>query len=96
MEEFRSLRWLPSKPEHLDYANTQVLLVGESSGIGKATEMQKGDDGAEVMEPLEVMEELEDEDIERMRHLGGGDASVAVFKDLEVRAKDHPKLQTSF
>lgn len=95
MEEFRSLRWLPSKPEHLDYANTQVLLVGESSGIGKATEPQSGDKGTGVKEPLEVIEELEDEDTERMKHLGG-DASVAVFRDLEVRARDYPKLQISF
>ncbi|KAI0965503.1 hypothetical protein F4678DRAFT_334391 [Xylaria arbuscula] len=43
LEEFRSLRWMPSQPHHLDYVNTQFLLIGESSGIAKATKPQKED-----------------------------------------------------
>lgn len=87
MDEFRSLRWIPSKPEHLNYANAQILLVGESSGIRKATEPQGDDEKG----PLEVMEELEDEDWTRMKHLSG-DESAAIFKDLEASAEDYPKL----
>ncbi|KAH8174962.1 BTB domain transcription factor [Sarocladium implicatum] len=91
MEEFRALRWMPSKPEHLDYPNAQVLLIGESSGIDKAVEPQEKDS----QKPEELLEKLEEEDLERMKHLAGDD-SAAIFQDLEARAKDYPKLQTTF
>ncbi|KAM5345839.1 hypothetical protein ACJ41O_011700 [Fusarium nematophilum] len=95
IDEFRSLRWLPSRPNHFDYVNTQVLLVGESSGIAKAVEPQKEDreDGKE--EPGTVLENLEGDDLKRMRHLAG-DESAAIFADLHARAKDYPKMQTTF
>ncbi|CAM1509034.1 Fc.00g027730.m01.CDS01 [Cosmosporella sp. VM-42] len=94
-DEFRSLRWLPSKPDHFNYVNSQILLVGESSGIEKAMEPQKDDmkDGKE--EPKEVLEHLEEEDLKRMKHLAE-DQSTAIFADLDARAKDYPKLQTTF
>ncbi|PWI72229.1 hypothetical protein PCL_10852 [Purpureocillium lilacinum] len=94
-EEFRSLRWMPSRPNHLDYVNAQVLLVGESSGIDKAVEQQKEDekDGAE--EPMEALEHLEDEDLNRMSDLAG-DQSASIFADLHAQAKDYPSIQTTF
>ncbi|KAK0384522.1 hypothetical protein NLU13_8608 [Sarocladium strictum] len=91
MEDFRKRRWMPSEPEHLDFPNAQILLVGESSGIDKAVEPQDKD----KKDPEQVLEALEEEDLERMKHLGGDD-SAAIFKDLEVRAKDTSKLQTTF
>lgn len=94
-EEFRALRWMPTKPHHLDFVNTQFLLVGESSGIEKATEPQKKDEREGKEKPLEEMEKLEDEDTHRMEDLKGDD-SAAIFDDLEVNAKDYPKLQTTF
>ncbi|KAK6950580.1 hypothetical protein Daesc_007103 [Daldinia eschscholtzii] len=91
---FRSLRWVATQPEHLDYVNTQFLLVGESSGIQKAAEPQKDQkDGQE--DPIEELEKLEDEDTHRMKSLQGDD-SDAIFKDLHVHAQDYPKLQTTF
>ncbi|KAI1466274.1 uncharacterized protein F4812DRAFT_436611 [Daldinia caldariorum] len=91
---FRGLRWVATRPEHLDYVNTQFLLIGESSGIQKATEPQKGQkEGQE--DPIEELEKLEDEDTHRMQSLQGDD-SDAIFKDLHVRAQDYPKLQTTF
>ncbi|KAL2210975.1 hypothetical protein CC79DRAFT_1395165 [Sarocladium strictum] len=84
-------RWMPSEAEHLDYPNAQILLVGESSGIDNAVESQEKD----KKDPEEVLEHLEEEDLKRMKHLGGDD-SAAIFKDLEVKAKDYPKLQTTF
>lgn len=91
MDDFRKRRWMPSEPAHLDYPNAQILLIGESSGLDKAVEPQeKG-----KKEPEEVLEDLEEEDLERMKHLAG-DGSAAIFKDLEARAKDYPKLQTTF
>lgn len=46
-------------------------------------------------QPIQEMEELEHEDTERMEHLGKDD-SDAIFADLEVQAKNYPKLQTEF
>ncbi|KAI0003885.1 hypothetical protein F4779DRAFT_601037 [Xylariaceae sp. FL0662B] len=93
LDEFRALRWMATQPKHLDFVNTQFLLVGESSGIKQATEPQKREEGNE--KPLEEMEKLEDEDTHRMESLQGDD-STAIFADLQARAKDYPKLQTTF
>lgn len=94
MEAFRSLRWLPSKPSHLDYPNAQILLVGESSGIKKAVEADENDTKGK-QEPGVVLEHLEEEDLQRMKHLSG-DQSTSIFADLQVRANDYPELQTTF
>ncbi|KAF3013559.1 hypothetical protein E8E14_010674 [Neopestalotiopsis sp. 37M] len=94
-DDFRSLRWMATSPKHLDYVNTQFLLVGESSGLEKATEPQKKDQEAGKEEPLEELEKLEDEDTHRMEDLKGDD-SAAIYADLDVHAKDYPKLQTTF
>lgn len=93
MDEFHDLRWLPSKPEHFDFANAQILLIGESAGIDKAVQPQEGEEGKE--EPLEVLEHLEDEDLKRMKHLPG-DQSASLFADLDADAKNYPRLQTQF
>ncbi|KAI1211468.1 uncharacterized protein F4807DRAFT_417749 [Annulohypoxylon truncatum] len=94
LDEFRALRWSGTQPKHLDYVNTQFLLVGESSGIEKATEPQKEQkEGQE--KPIEELEKLEDEDTHRMESLQGDD-SAAIFADLQAGAKDYPKLQTTF
>lgn len=92
---FRSLRWMGTDPKHLDYVNTQFLLIGEGSGIDKATEPQKEDQKDGKDEPLEELEKLEEEDTYRMEDLKGDD-SAAIYADLEVHAKDYPKLQTTF
>ncbi|KAJ8108026.1 hypothetical protein ONZ43_g6551 [Nemania bipapillata] len=94
-EEFRALRWMPSQPRHLDFVNTQFLLIGESSGIAKATELQKEDEVEDRETPREELEKLEDEDTHRMEALKGND-SVAIFADLGAFAKDYPKLETTF
>ncbi|KAK2775762.1 hypothetical protein CKAH01_12718 [Colletotrichum kahawae] len=94
-KEFRDLRWMPTKPEHLGYANAQILLIGESSGIKKATEPRKKDVKEGNEEPEKVLEQIEDEDTKRMENLAEDD-SGAIFADLQARAKDYPKLQTTF
>ncbi|KAK4151122.1 hypothetical protein C8A00DRAFT_45631 [Chaetomidium leptoderma] len=95
LKEFRSLRWVSTQPKHLDYVNTQFLLVGESSGVDKALEPQKEDQKEGKAEPAEEMEMLEDEDAQRMKGLGDDD-SGRIFADLQVHAGDYPKLQTTF
>ncbi|KAI0879946.1 uncharacterized protein GGS22DRAFT_198476 [Annulohypoxylon maeteangense] len=93
-DEFRALRWFATQPKHLDFVNTQFLLIGESNGIKKATEVQK--DQKEGQEkPVEELEKLEEEDTHRMESLRGDD-SAAIFADLQAHAKDHPRLQTTF
>ena len=96
-DEFGSKRWIGTRPNHLDYAQTTVLLVGEKPGIEKAMEPSEEDgpktEGTE--EPIEEMEEMEREDLERIENLSRDD-STALFADLEVRAKDYPKLKTTF
>ncbi|KAI8945507.1 hypothetical protein F4801DRAFT_597836 [Xylaria longipes] len=94
-DEFRSRRWAPSQPHHLDHVNTQFLLIGESSGIAKATEPQEEDEKGGKEDPEEELEKLEDEDTHRMESLKGDD-SGALFADLGALAKDYPKLETTF
>ena len=95
LDEFKALRWMPSKPEHFDYVNSQILLIGESKGIDKALEPQKEDEKDGKEEPLEVLEHLEEEDLKRMRDLPG-DQSDSVFADLQAHADEYPKLKTTF
>ncbi|KAK4140416.1 uncharacterized protein C8A04DRAFT_32089 [Dichotomopilus funicola] len=95
LEEFRSLRWSPTQPKHLDYVHTQILMVGESSGTEKALSPQKEDQEEGKAEPEEEIEELEEEDIKRMEGLSEDD-SGRVFADLQVHAEDYPKLRTTF
>ncbi|KAK7418922.1 hypothetical protein QQX98_003625 [Neonectria punicea] len=94
LEDFRDLRWMPSKPVHLNYANSQILLIGERSGIDKATEPQD-EEQKKGKDNKEVLENLEEDDLERMQHLGE-DESESIFADLHVQATDYPALQLSF
>ncbi|CAG9947810.1 unnamed protein product [Clonostachys rosea f. rosea IK726] len=95
IDEFRSLRWLPSKPIHLDYPNAQLLLVGESSGIEKALEPQEKDDENGAQKPEEFIESLAEEDLQRMRHLTG-QQSESIYADLQAQAEGYPRLKTTF
>ncbi|KAK8109713.1 hypothetical protein PG999_007850 [Apiospora kogelbergensis] len=94
-DDFRSLRWSGTTPKHLDYVNTQFLLIGEGPGIDKAMEPQKQDQKDGKEEPEEELIKLEEEDAQRMKGLSEND-SKAIFADLGASAKDYPKLQTTF
>lgn len=72
-----------------------MLLIGESAGIEKAVKANEDDKKTGKEDPQDALENLSEEDLERMRHLPG-DQSAAIFSDLEVHAKDYPKLQTTF
>ena len=62
---------MPVQPKYLDYANAQLLLIGESSGLNKATEAMPRDEKQDKETPLEEMEKLEGEDEIRVKHLKG-------------------------
>lgn len=69
IEEFRGLAWSEVKPKHLDYANTQILLIGEHTD--KAVEATKKDQKHDKDSPKEELEKLEHEDELRVEHLNG-------------------------
>jgi hypothetical protein len=69
MSDFRELRWMPLKPEILNYANAQVLLIGED--VNKALEGLPRDERDGKEEPKEEMDKLEGEDEVRVKHLKG-------------------------
>lgn len=95
MDEFRGLRWIPTLPKHLNVEYTQFLLIGESSGIEKATH-PTGDKKKEGKEDMEAeIDTLEHEDTSRMKSLAQDDAG-AIFTDLEASSEDYPKLMTTF
>lgn len=72
MDEFGSLRWMPLQPKHLDYANAQFLLIGESFGkLGSAVEQSEKDEKHGKDKPEEEMEKLEKEDEHRVDPLNG-------------------------
>jgi hypothetical protein len=86
MNDFRGLAWMPvHKSECLDYANAQLLLIGEGAGRfgGGAVDAPDGQKGEDAEEELE---RLEGEDGVRVEALNGDDA---VFKDLHVRKGEY-------
>ncbi|KAH0593484.1 hypothetical protein MHUMG1_08621 [Metarhizium humberi] len=48
LRDFRSLRWIPSIPDHLDYANAQFLLIGEKSVVERDGESEDVDHELEI------------------------------------------------
>jgi len=63
---------MPLQPKHLDYVNTQFLLIGhKDNALEKATDQQNQDEGEGKDKPLEEMEKLEHEDEIRVEHLKG-------------------------
>lgn len=69
IEEFRGLAWAGVEPKYLDYANCQVLLIGENTekALGHTTKDQKQNKN----DPREEFEQLEHEDELRVEHLHG-------------------------
>ncbi|KAK0317556.1 hypothetical protein LTR82_011325 [Friedmanniomyces endolithicus] len=90
LDEFGSLGWLPARPEHLNYVNAQVLLIGEDFN-GEGTNKDEKDESKET--PVEELEKLEHEDELRIQHLKGDDT---VHLDLGISAKDYPSVKTTW
>lgn len=70
IEEFRGLAWSEVKPKYLDYANCQILLIGEK--LERATEPTTKDKKHDKETQNEELEQLEHEDELRVQHLHGG------------------------
>ncbi|ERS99026.1 hypothetical protein HMPREF1624_04221 [Sporothrix schenckii ATCC 58251] len=91
-ESFRARRWTPLRPEHLDYVHSHVLLIGESKGTDSIVSDEHS--GRALSAELE---ELADDDLDRMRRLGRTEAE-AVFASLHAKgqAKGQPELSQVF
>lgn len=93
-DEFRGRGWMPAQPKHLDYANAQVLLIGEDFDSSNNLEPAAKDEKKENKEtPQEELEKLEEEDEHRVHNLRGDDT---VFADLGISSKDYPKVLTTW
>ncbi|KAI4213405.1 MAG: hypothetical protein LQ351_003905 [Letrouitia transgressa] len=93
LDEFRSLRWMALQPKHLDYENTQFLIIGHNEPALEKASVQQPDDEKQAKDtPQEELEKLDAEDEFRVQHLKGDDS---VFKDLGLSSKEYPKLQTT-
>jgi hypothetical protein len=85
---------MPAQPKHLDYANAQVLLIGEDFDSSKNLEPSAKDEKKDNKEtPQEELEKLEEEDEHRVHNLRGDDT---VFDDLGISSKDYPKVLTTW
>jgi hypothetical protein len=94
VEEFGGRGWMPAQPKYLDYANAQMLLIGEdfeSSGNLEPTSKDEKDDSKET--PQEELEKLEHEDELRVQHISGDDT---VFADLGISSKEYPRVKTTW
>ncbi|CBF83546.1 uncharacterized protein ANIA_03024 [Aspergillus nidulans FGSC A4] len=95
LEEFGELRWIPARPELLDYPNAQFLMVGSAAGdLGKAATAEEGDKRPEEEQPEEELSKMEEENEERVESLGG---EHAIYKDLGYHAQEkYSKLETTW
>lgn len=72
IEEFGGRGWMPAEPKHIDYANAQILMIGESfdgSNNLEANPKDQKDDAKEL--PEEEIKKLESEDEQRIEHMKG-------------------------
>lgn len=94
IEEFAGRGWMPAEPKHLDYANAQMLLIGEDFESSSNLEPTEKDAKSEEKEtPLEELEKLEEEDEHRVEALKGDDT---IFADLGISSKEYPKVMTTW
>ncbi|ODH50547.1 hypothetical protein GX48_03365 [Paracoccidioides brasiliensis] len=80
-EEFGDLRWVPLRPEFLDYPNAQFLLIG-----GTHHELGTEEAGREI-------ETLEHENEVRVSPLSYDDA---IYQDLGMNSRNYPKVATTW
>ncbi|KAB8073693.1 hypothetical protein BDV29DRAFT_201697 [Aspergillus leporis] len=69
-EKFQDYRWVPLTPEFINYQNAQFLMVGEATDdLGKAATAEPDGKRSEEKQPGEELEQLEDENKERVDSL---------------------------
>ncbi|KAH0267165.1 hypothetical protein KCU91_g10279, partial [Aureobasidium melanogenum] len=94
IDAFHGRSWMPAQSKHLDYANAQLLMIGESLDDSHALEATSNDQKSDNKEtPQEEIEKLEHEDELRVEHLKGDDT---VFADLGLSHKEYPSVPTTW
>ncbi|KAF2005913.1 tetrapyrrole biosynthesis, uroporphyrinogen III synthase [Amniculicola lignicola CBS 123094] len=91
IKEFRGLAWSEVKPHYLDYANAQILLIGENTETSVEQTKKDKKHGKETAK--DELERLEHEDELRVEHLKGDDS---VFDDLQISKKDFSDVPTTW
>lgn len=98
MNDFQSLRWIPTQPRHLNYPKTQFLIIGHSSGIEKAFEPDtKG--AAKEKKPAEDEVTIKEEELEGEEDLLYDikeDEVSTVLLGLEKYAHQLKNVETEF
>ncbi|KAJ6133230.1 hypothetical protein N7471_008445 [Penicillium samsonianum] len=93
LDKFEDLRWVPLRPEFLDYPNAQFLMIGEAQNdLGKAAFAMGGKQPHEE-EPGQELEKLSEENEHRVDALKGDET---VYEDLGYHAKNYPKVPTTW
>ena len=98
MDDFQSLRWIPTQPRHLDYPNTQFLLIGHTSGIEKAFEPDTKTAARETKpatDEITIKEEPIEGEEDILYDIKQDEVSD-VLLDLEKYAHELKKVQTEF
>lgn len=94
IEDFAGRGWMPVHPKHLDYANAQMLLIGENFETSDNLAPKPKDENDESKEtPGEELEKLGEEDEHRVEQFKGDDS---VYADLGISSKEYPKVMTTW
>ena len=71
LEQFQGLAWIPIQSKLLDYDNTQILLIGQGEDTSNAKEVKPSHEDGEEKEELDNLEQLADEDAQRVDNVSG-------------------------
>ncbi|RMJ25109.1 hypothetical protein PHISP_04008 [Aspergillus sp. HF37] len=93
-EQFADLRWVPTKPELIDYPNAQFLMIGSSQDdLGRAASAEPREKKPEEEQPKQELEQMEAENESRVDALKG---DHTVYEDLGLDAKNYPKVPSTW
>ena len=71
-EKFRDLRWVPLKPEFIDYPNAQFLMIGSAhDDLGRAASAEPDKKKPQEEQPGQELEQMELENESRVNALKG-------------------------
>ncbi|KAJ6031104.1 hypothetical protein N7540_001836 [Penicillium herquei] len=93
LDKFGDLRWVPMKPEFIEYPNAQILMIGQGvDTLGKAATAE-GNKAPGEAEPGQEIERLAEENEHRVESLKGDET---VFQDLGLHAQNYRSLPTTW
>ncbi|KAG6010003.1 hypothetical protein E4U21_000444 [Claviceps maximensis] len=81
LDKFDNLRWAPTEPEFMDYARAQMLLIGDTTALGKEVK-----NGAEAETEADAQDDKDDKETDEDTGADGddeGDGVPGVLNQLE-------------